>query len=198
LATNEYYFSSQWQVEGTADEVAAILSDVEALPRWWPSVYREVYTLRSGNQQGIGKVVELHTKGWLPYTLLWQFTVVARDLPHSLTLDTTGDFVGRAVWTFAQDGPLVNVGCEWQFRAEKRLLRYLSPLLKPLFRLNHLWAMDRGLASLKLELRRQQARSVEELAHVPAPPPPPSALTLPLALAAMLGLVGLLGLRRRR
>src|SRR5687767_126058 len=35
---NAYHFLSKWRVEGTCGEVADILGDPLALPRWWPSV----------------------------------------------------------------------------------------------------------------------------------------------------------------
>ena len=39
MASNEYHFISDWQVEGTVEEVSTIITDTVSLPRWWPSVY---------------------------------------------------------------------------------------------------------------------------------------------------------------
>jgi hypothetical protein len=66
---NQYHFITHWQVEGTAEEVSDILGDVASLARWWPSVYLDVHILDPGDERGVGKVVSLYTKGWLPYTL---------------------------------------------------------------------------------------------------------------------------------
>ena len=72
---NDYHFISRWRVEGTCGEVADILGDPLALPRWWPSVYLRVDELRPPDARGLGRRVRLGTKGWLPYTLEWEFEV---------------------------------------------------------------------------------------------------------------------------
>ena len=154
MAINEYCFLTRWRVEGDVEKVSRILEDADSLPRWWPSVYLDVTTLEPGDERGVGKVVALHTKGWLPYTLRWQFRVTESRAPYGFTLDAWGDFCGRGIWTFAQEGPMVNITYDWQIRADKPLLRTLSFLLKPVFSANHRWAMARGEESLKLELAR--------------------------------------------
>jgi hypothetical protein len=172
MATNDYHFITHWRVAAKIEEVAGVLSDAAALARWWPSVYLDVRVLKPGDERHIGEEVGLYTKGWLPYTLRWRLRIVDSRYPHGFTLDAHGDFRGRGVWTLAQDGPWVDVTYNWKVRAEKPLLRALSPLLKPLFAANHRWAMDRGEESLCLELARRRARTPDELARV-APPPGP-------------------------
>jgi hypothetical protein len=162
---NEYVFVTRWRVEASIEEVSAILDDPEALPRWWPSVYLEVRKLPDG-------VVDLYTKGWLPYTLRWQFRVTENRSPHGFSLEAWGDLVGLGVWTLRQDGRYADVVYDWRVRADKPLLRHASFIFKPLFAANHRWAMARGEESLKLELLRRHARSSAELALVPPPPPP--------------------------
>ena len=162
MPSNEYHFITRWRVEGAVDEVADILKAADQLPRWWPSVYLSVNVLEQGDQGGIGKVVELHTRGWLPYTLRWQFRVTESRYPHGFSLEAWGDFNGRGVWALDQDGQYVNVTYDWKVRADKPLLRSLSFLLKPIFSANHRWAMARGEDSLKLELARLQAQRVED------------------------------------
>lgn len=171
MASNDYVFVTRWRAEGTVAEVDAILGDAASLPRWWPSVYLEVQVLVPGDARGVGKTVELLTRGWLPYRLRWRFvtTEVRRD---GFTLEATGDFEGRGVWTFVQDGNDVDVTYDWRIRARKPLLRRLSWLLKPVFAANHRWAMERGRESLLLELRRRRARTDAERAEIPAPPGP--------------------------
>jgi len=169
---NEYHFISNWRIEGTCGEVADVLDDPLALARWWPSVYLDVWEVRPPDQDGLGRRVKLHTKGWLPYILRWQFEVVESRYPHGFTLIATGDFDGTGVWTFEQDGAFVNMTYDWRLRAEKPLLRNLSFLMKPLFEANHRWAMERGEESLTLELARRRATTHLARANVPAPPGP--------------------------
>lgn len=170
-ATNDYHFITVWRVESTIDEVSTILSDAAELVRWWPSVYLEVKVLEPGDERGLGKMVSLYTKGWLPYTLRWSFRVT-EIRSDGFTLVASGDFEGRGIWTFEQNGAWVNITYDWKIKAEKPLLRYFSFIMKPLFSANHRWAMAKGEESLKLEIARRHAASVEELARIPAPPQP--------------------------
>lgn len=172
MATNQYEFVTHWRVEGTCGEVADILSDPLDLPRWWPSVYLQVEELRPADASGLGRRVRLHTKGWLPYTLTWELEQIESRYPYGSTIVASGDFDGRGIWTFEQDGRFVNVTYDWRLNAEKPLLRNLSFMLKPVFEANHRWAMDQGEMSLKLELARRRATSDAQRAQIPAPPGP--------------------------
>jgi len=172
VPSHDYHFVTRWRVPATCAEVFDILGDPAGLARWWPSVYLEVVVLTPGDAAGVGRRVSLFTKGWLPYTLRWQFLVTEARRPDGFALQAEGDFVGRGVWRFRQDGPEVEIEYDWRIRADKPLLRRLSFLLKPLFSANHRWAMDRGRESLELELRRRRAGSIGESTLVPPPPGP--------------------------
>ena len=141
-ATNDYHFITVWRVESNIEEVSTIIGDATDLVRWRPSVYMDVKVVEPGDERGLGKVVSLYTKGWLPYTLRWDFRVteVRND---GFTLVATGDFDGRGIWTFEQDGSWVNITYDWKIKAEKPLLRYFSFIMKPLFSANHRWAWRR-------------------------------------------------------
>jgi hypothetical protein len=172
VTSHQYEFLSRWRVEGTCGEIADILGDAPALARWWPSVYLNVEELQPPDAHGIGRRVRLHTKGWLPYTITWEFEIVESRYPYGFSLVATGDFDGRGVWAFAQDGSFVDITYDWRLSAEKPLLRNLSFLLKPVFEANHRWAMEQGEQSLKLELARRRATSDAARAGVPPPPSP--------------------------
>ena len=169
--SNEYHFTTRWRLKGTAEEVAVALRDAEELPRWWPSVYLDVRLIREGDERGIGRVVDLWTKGWLPYTLRWRFTTMRNDGAAGLALHADGDFVGEGVWTFSQNGPYVEAVYDWRIAAEKPLLKRLTWLLRPIFSANHRWAMRKGEESMRLELIRRRLPPGQ--AHqIPAPPGP--------------------------
>lgn len=171
MASNEYHFITHWRVEATVEEVSDILNDATDLARWWPSVYLEVEELEAGDEKGVGRVIGLYTKGWLPYTLRWKFRITESRHPHGFTLRAVGDFEGVGIWTFEPDGKFVNITYDWVIRADKPLLKALSFLFKPIFSANHRWAMARGLDSLKLELARRHA-TPEDAANIPPPPGP--------------------------
>ncbi len=183
MLSNDYHFITRWQVEGTVEEVSNVLEDTTSLPRWWPAVYLEVQVLDPGNEIGRGKVVRLKTKGWLPYALDWQFRLTESRRPYGFGLEARGDFVGRGIWSFSQDGPRVTITYDWRVLAEKPLLRWLSFLVKPIFAANHRWAMAQGEKSLRLEMARRRAKTAEELARIPAPPAPTTSLACFVLLA---------------
>ena len=170
MADNAYHFVDRWRVEGDVKEVADILEDAGSLPRWWGSVYFAVKEIEAGEAHGIGKFISLHAGGWLPYTLRINFRTVASNYPHGFTMDATGDLEGKGIWTFEQDGDFVNVTYDWTIKANKPIIEKLSFLLKPIFRSNHNWTMNRGAESLKLELLRRRAKSSKEAAAIPTPP----------------------------
>jgi hypothetical protein len=191
MASNDYHFITRWRVQSSLEEISEIIGDGPGLVRWWPSVYLDVKQIQPGDERGVGRVISLYTKGWLPYTLRWQFRVVEDRYPHGFTLQAWGDFVGRGIWTFEQDGPWVDITYDWKIQADKPLLRYFSFLIKPVFSANHHWAMRKGEESLNLELARRKARTSGELALIPAPPAPTTTSPVPLLLgtAAVLSLL---------
>lgn len=162
-----YNFLTTWHLEATCEEIYHILEDVEGLPAWWPSVYLDLKVLEKGQPGGVGKLVELYTKGWLPYTLRWKFRVTSTQFPTGFSLEALGDFVGTGIWHFEQKGAQCTITYDWRISAEKPLLKKLSGLLRPIFSANHHWAMRKGLESLALELRRRRGEK-----QVPAPPAP--------------------------
>lgn len=182
MASKDYHFITHWHIPGKVKEVTDIISDNESLVRWWPSVYLRVEELAPGDAEGIGKVLNLYTKGWLPYTLHWQCCVSAIH-SDGFSLVASGDFEGRGIWTFKQEGSQVDVTYDWKISAEKPLLRYFSFIMKPIFSANHYWAMAQGEESLKLELARRRATTNEGRSQVPAPPKPTPNSPVPLALA---------------
>lgn len=130
MAANEYHFVTTWRIAATPDEISGVLGDAAGLARWWPSVYLHVDVREEGDERGLGKVVDLWTKGFLPYTLRWRFTVTESDPPHGFRLDANGDFVGRGIWTLTStqdrdhtDGPSTLVRYDWLVAAEKGFSR---------------------------------------------------------------------------
>jgi hypothetical protein len=164
---NDYHFHTTWHFKASEDEIRAILADATDLPRWWRAVYLSAERITAGDENHIGETIRLHTKGYLPYTLKWDFTVIQSK---PLTIEAKGDFIGRGVWTFEPHGEMTTVTYDWRIRAEKPLLKRLTFLLRPIFSWNHHWAMEMGRHSLELELARRRAKTDAERATIPQPP----------------------------
>ena len=170
--TADYAFRTVWRVAGTVAEVREVLADGGSLPRWWPAVYLAVDPVREPDPDGRGAELDLFTTGWLPHTLRWRLRTTEPVMDSGFALTATGDLTGTGRWTFAPDGPEVEITYDWRVAADKPLLRRLTWLLRPVFAANHHWAMARGEESLRLELRRRRATSEAERRRIPAPPPP--------------------------
>jgi len=84
------------------------------------------------------------TRGLLPYRLRWELVCVEARGPRVLVSRIQGDFVGVGIWTLTPVEGGTRAVLEWRVDVRKRLIRHLTPLLRPLFAWNHRWAMRRG------------------------------------------------------
>ena len=167
VSAPSYRLRTVWRARGAIHEAMAVLDDVDALPRWWPSVYLSVRRLADG----VDRRIELHTTGWLPYSLSWVSTLTEPVTERGFAFTAEGDFNGTGRWFFRQDGPDVVLAFDWRIRVDKPVVRRFSWLFRPLFAANHRWAMARGLESLRLELATRRA-GVQPDAGAAEPPGP--------------------------
>jgi hypothetical protein len=172
MGIHDYHLVTRWLVPGTPKEVSEVLGDPADLPRWWPSCYLEANVEAAGGPDGVGRVVRLTTRGWLPYTLDWTLRVTEARGLGGFAFEAEGDFHGQGRWSFESAGAWVGVTFDWKIEARKPLLRLLGPVLRPALEANHRWAMRRGEESLKLELERRRAGSEWEKERILAPPGP--------------------------
>jgi hypothetical protein len=157
MPANEYQFITRWRLPGSPEQVSDLLGDTETLLRIWPSLYSSATVLAPGDERGVGKVLRVETKGHLPYTLRWTFEVVESRHPYGYSIEARGDMVGRGVWIIEPRADnQTHVTYDWRVRTDKPLLKWLSPVLKPLFKSNHDAVMADGEAGLRAQLLRLQ------------------------------------------
>ncbi|MBV8364106.1 MAG: SRPBCC family protein [Candidatus Eremiobacteraeota bacterium] len=156
---NFYSFTTRWRFIGTCEEVSALLEDTERIPQWWPSVYHNVRVVRAGGEHSLGKVLEVETKGPLPYTLRWRYEVVEVHYPNGSRLTANGDLDGEGEWHIAQDGAHVNVTYEWRVRANHPFIRRFGWFMRPLFAANHNWTMRDGERGMRRQLEKLHSTS---------------------------------------
>ena len=152
----EYRFKSEWFVPGaTPEEVYDVLGDQLAYPRWWGDVWLEVEGDEGPPRPG--RKARIKATGYLPYKLRWTAEITEADRPRSFSLKAGGDFQGGGTWTIepVEGGTIARL--DWRPVVHKPLLRYLTPLLKPLFSSNHYWTMRRGEEKITDEVRRRRA-----------------------------------------
>jgi quercetin dioxygenase-like cupin family protein/uncharacterized protein YndB with AHSA1/START domain len=163
LASNEYLFVDEWDVAAPPGDVFDALSHGGSYPAWWRPVYREVET---EGEPAVGSRSREHFQGRLPYHLRTHSEITVLDPPRSLEVDVDGDLRGHATWTLTQAARGTHVRFDWHVHADRLLLRVLTPVLRPLLRSNHDWAIARAKEGLEPYVQRQ-GRIVRE----PVPEP---------------------------
>jgi hypothetical protein len=143
---SEYVFIDEWDVAAPQEAVFEALADAGTYPEWWQPVYISV---EADGPPAVGRVSEQEFKGRLPYHLKTRSTIVRMDRPRQFEIEVVGDLTGRGVWTLAPAGEGVHVRFDWRVIADRPLLRYLTPILRPVFRWNHNWSIKRAKEALE-------------------------------------------------
>jgi uncharacterized protein YndB with AHSA1/START domain len=141
-----YVFVDEWDVAAPREAVFAAIADARTYPEWWRPVYLDV---DADGPAELGKESRQHFKGRLPYHLHTRSRVVALDAPRTVTAEVDGDLRGRGTWTLTPTQSGTHVRFDWQVHADRRLLRALTPVLRPVFRWNHNWAIARAMEGLE-------------------------------------------------
>jgi quercetin dioxygenase-like cupin family protein len=137
LLDTEYTFVDEWDVQAPPEDVFDTLADGTTYPDWWKPVYLDVRT--------DGEYTHQHFKGRLPYHLRTRTRTTHAERPCTLQGETDGDLRGTGLWTLTPTTTGTHVRFDWRVNADRRLLRILSPLLRPALRANHDWAIARAI-----------------------------------------------------
>jgi mannose-6-phosphate isomerase-like protein (cupin superfamily)/uncharacterized protein YndB with AHSA1/START domain len=154
LFSREYVFVDEWDVAAPRDVVFEAIADARTYPQWWRPVYIDV---QAEGEPAVGKVSLQHFKGRLPYHLHTRSTIVRLDPPHVVAGDVDGDLRGHGIWTLTETAGGTHVRFDWRVDADRRLLRMLTPVLRPALRSNHAWAIQRAMEGLEPYARRRAA-----------------------------------------
>ena len=146
-------FVDEWDVDAPHEAVFQALADARTYPTWWTPIYREV---EADGPPAVGCSSRQKFKAKLPYTLSTVSTIVRLEAPREFEVDVDGDLRGRGVWTLTAADGKVHVRFDWTVKADRPLLRILTPVLRPLFRWNHNVAIKRAIVGLEPYARAQQ------------------------------------------
>jgi hypothetical protein len=150
---NEYRFVDRWFVRAALDDTYELVGDTVGYPGWWGDVFLSVEG--DDGPPRPGRHVEIVSRGFLPYRLRWEAEVVEVEAPRRFDFTMTGDFVGGGRWTFEPAEGGTDAIFDFRPRVEKPGVKQLSPLLKPVFRWNHRWAMTHGERGVNALLDRR-------------------------------------------
>jgi hypothetical protein len=139
---SDYRFVDRWFVRAPLETTYDTIGDTLGYPGWWGDVFVSVDG--DGGPPRPGRHVHIVSRGFLPYLLRWEAEISDVDAPSGFAFTMTGDFVGSGSWRFESAADGTNAVFDFRPRVEKTGVKQLSPVLKPLFRWNHRWAMNRG------------------------------------------------------
>jgi len=151
ILSRPYVFVDEWDVHAPPEAVFQAVADSRTYPSWWRPVYLEV---RADGPPAVGVAASHHFKGRLPYHLHTRSVIVEIDPPHRVVAEVDGDLRGRGAWTLTRTGDSTHVRFDWRVHADRKLLRVLTPVLRPLLRWNHNWAIERAIKGLEPCARR--------------------------------------------
>jgi len=146
----EYVFIDERDVDAPIEAVFNALADARTYPIWWKPVYLQV---EADGPPNVGCVSRHYFKGRLPYHLRTTSEIVRMAPPREFEVKVLGDLSGRGVWTLTPAAHDVHVRFDWRVNADRPLLRILTPVLRPLFRWNHNWAIKRAMEGLEAYAR---------------------------------------------
>ena len=148
----EYVFVDEWDVNAPSEAVFDALADARTYPEWWKPVYLNV---DADGAPEVGRTSTQLFTGRLPYKLRTRSTITELERPRLIKADVVGDLRGRGVWTLGPRDGGTHVRFDWQVFADRPLLRYLTPVFRPVFRWNHNWAIARANEGLEPYARRR-------------------------------------------
>ena len=158
MALNKYHFEDHWEVPFAIDRVWTVLSRARDFPVWWQGVYLSVDPLDDAGEPRVGARVAAVARGWLPYKLRFTIETTKLEKPQLIAFKASGDFeTDESSWLLTPNGAGTHVVLDWNPIVEKRVVKLLSPLLKPIFRWNHQWTMDRGQSQIIEYLSRSDS-----------------------------------------
>lgn len=151
MAFYDYSFVTHWKVRGPIRAVYAILKDGKNYSRWWRPAYLKSEEIAPNRVQSL-------VRAKLPYTLIFTTEPVRENPPHEFEIRASGELAGTGLWKLRQEGEWTYAEFHWNVRAEKPLVRWLSFLLKPIFKWNHDWVMKTGEACLSQLIKTETDR----------------------------------------
>jgi hypothetical protein len=151
MPSTHFDLISHWRIPAPVDRVWAALTEPEGWPQWW-SYVRAVRTLRPGDAGGVGSVRRIRWSTRLPYEIDIEVEAVEALRHQRLRGRARGQLCGEGIWLLRAAGALTDVTYVWRVELARPWMRWLAPLLAPVFRWNHDGVMRAGEAGLKRHL----------------------------------------------
>jgi hypothetical protein len=153
MPSSHFDLVSHWRIHAPVERVWSELTDPAAWPQWWPHV-RGVTTLSPGGPDGVGAVRRIHWSTRLPYQMVIEVEAIECVRHQRLRGRSQGHVKGEGLWLLRPEPGFTDVTYVWRVSLERRWMRWLAPLLAPLFRWNHDGVMRAGELGLQRRVQR--------------------------------------------
>ncbi len=150
----QYSFVTVWQIAAPIQQVWDIISNNSDWPNWWKGVLKAA-TIKEGNENDIGKIVEYSWRSILPYTLNFKMTAEKIEKPFLMQGNSVGELQGEGIWTFKEENNITTATCQWNVNTNKTWMNKLAFLFRPLFKWNHKIVMRWGAKGLAKKLNAE-------------------------------------------
>lgn len=167
MPSHHFDLVSHWRIAAPVERVWAALADPGSWPQWWPCV-RSVQTIGEGNAEGLGSVRRFVWATRLPYDIVIEVEAVESRRLERLRGRSVGQLRGEGIWLLRSEGPCTAVTYVWRVELVTRWMRWLAPVLAPVFRWNHDGVMRAGGIGLASHLEHAQATGYAEMQAVDA------------------------------
>ena len=143
---------SHWRLDAPVTRVWQAITETEHWPRWWPGV-EAVALVKRGDGTGQGRIEQITFRTGLGYRLHLALEVTEVLREERLRARAAGTLAGEGIWLMKQApaelGAHTDVTFVWRVTLPPGPLRWLAPLLAPLFRWNHKRVMRAGRLGLQ-------------------------------------------------
>lgn len=157
-----YEFVTRWEIDAPREMLYELLGTPVNYPVWMKSLNIQVIPISEGDENGVGREDIYHIRAFLPYSLTWKLKCIKARKPFEFLSVASGELKGTGKWTFQQKGTGTFVTFEWKVFANKPFLKRFSWLLRPVFKWNHDWVMQRW----EKDLQRETARLKKEIKSI--------------------------------
>jgi hypothetical protein len=147
----EYNFTTHWHFDHPLEKVWDIIRSMDHWPDWWKYVKR-VEKISEGPEGDIGTVRRIKWSTALPYSITFDSALTSVVQYKRMEGMAFGDLTGIGVWTFEPNGTGTNVRYDWKVNITKPWMKFLEPVLKPVFKWNHDKVMQAGYTGLLKKL----------------------------------------------
>lgn len=152
MANSYYIFIDKFIAPCDIQTAYHYIREIEEYPRWWGRVYKNIVKLKDAPPDTPGAKYRITIGGFLPYTLKIENEVTHIDRPHLIRFDASGDLQGKGIWSFREVENGTEITFDWRVAANKKIIRWFSFLLKPLFRANHHYFVIKAREGIQKDL----------------------------------------------